>query len=142
MRERDPLLDIAPASEVIAGLTVTGVSLRGVAKIMARQPILAELFGGGTVDLTRALAAAPDAVAAFVAAAIGRAGDDAAEAAIDNLALGTQAQLLDAAIRYTFPEGIAPFKDRLLRLASALTVNAVEGADGAAQASPRESNSS
>jgi hypothetical protein len=137
----DPFLDIAPATETVAGVTVTGVSLRVIAGLVARSPVLADLLAGGTLQADRLLAAAPDAVAAVVAAAIGRAGDAAAEAKFDGLPLGLQVQFLDAAIRATFPEGIAPFKDRLLRLASALTVSAAAAGDDAPAASPAGSSS-
>ena len=136
----DPLLDIAPATETVAGLTVTGVSLRSVAGLMVRFSVLADLFGGGTVEANKMLAAAPDAVSAVIAAAIGRAGDQAVEKKIDGLPLGTQADLLDAAIRLTFPRGIGPFRDRLVQLASSLTVAPLAG-DGAAPASPGQSSS-
>ena len=136
----DPLLDIAPATETVAGLTVTGVSLRSVAGLMVRFSVLADLFGGGTVEANKMLAAAPDAVSAVIAAAIGRAGDQAAEKKIDDLPLGTQADLLDAAIRLTFPRGIGPFRDRLVQLASSLTVAPLVG-DGGASASPGQSSS-
>ena len=136
----DPLLDIAPATETVAGLTVTGVSLRSVAGLMVRFSVLAELFGGGPVEANKMLAAAPDAVSAVIAAAIGRAGDDAAEKKIDDLPLGTQADLLDAAIRLTFPRGIGPFRDRLVQLASSLTVAPLAG-DGVVPVSPDQSSS-
>jgi hypothetical protein len=136
----DPLLDIAPATETVAGLTVSGVSLRSVAGLMVRFSVLADLFGGGTVEANKMLAAAPDTVSAVIAAAIGRAGDQAAEKKIDDLPLGTQADLLDAAIRLTFPRGIGPFRDRLVQLASSLTVAPLAG-DGGAPASPAQSSS-
>jgi hypothetical protein len=136
----DPLLDIALATETVAGLTVTGVSLRGVAKLMRRFDVLADLFAGGVVESARIIDKAPDAIAAVLAAAIGRPGDEAAEKKLDDLPLGTQAELLDAAIRLTFPGGIGPFKDRLVQLASSLTVAQLAG-DGAAPASPDQSSS-
>jgi hypothetical protein len=136
----DPLLDIAPATETVAGLTVTGVSLRSIAGVMVRFSVLGDLFGGGTVEANKMLAVAPDAVSAVIAAAIGRAGDQAAEKKIDDLPLGTQADLLDAAIRLTFPRGIGPFRDRLVQLASSLTVAPLAG-DGATPASPGQSSS-
>ena len=136
----DPLLDIAPATETVAGLTVTGVSLRSVAGLMVRFSVLADLFGGGTVEVSKMLAVAPDAVSAVIAAAIGRPGDQAAEKKIDDMPLGTQADLLDAAIRLTFPRGIGPFRDRLVQLASSLTVAPLAG-DGGAPVSPGQSSS-
>lgn len=135
----DPFLDIAPASETVAGVPVTGVTLRMVAGLMAKSPVLGAMIGGGTVDAAQLAGAAPDAVTALVTAAIGRPGDAAAEAKFDGLPLGLQAQFLDAAIRVTFPEGIGPFKDRLLRLASALTVSAPAAGDAAPAASPAPS---
>jgi hypothetical protein len=136
----DPLLDIAPATETVAGVPITGVSLSGLAVVMRKHDVLADLFKGGTVDATKVLATAPATVCAVIAAAAGRPGDEAAEKAIDKLPLGTQAELLDATVRLTFPQGIAPFRDRLLQLASLLTVAPVAASD-AAEASPEQSSS-
>jgi ABC-type tungstate transport system substrate-binding protein len=133
MTKRDPLLDIAPATETVPGfpLPVTGMSLHAVAEVMRRHNVLAELFSGGTVDAARMLAKAPDTVVAVIAAAVGRPADEVAEQAIAKLPLGTQTRLLDRAVALTFPEGLAPFRDRLVQLASSLTIAPVAG-DGAA----------
>jgi hypothetical protein len=136
----DPFLDIAPVTQTIAGLTVTGVSLRRVAALMVQFPVLAGMFKGGGVDASNLMEAGPDVVTAVIAAAAGRTGDKAAEKKIDDLALGTQAELLLAAVRATFPDGVDPFKDRLLQLASLLTVTSAAGGD-VAEASPEQSSS-
>lgn len=120
-KSSDPLLAIAPAAEVVAGVTVTGIPLRGCVELMRRFAALADLFAGKTIDAEALYAVAPDAVAAVLAAGVGRAGDAAAEKLLDELPLGTQTQLLDALIRATFPEGLANFRDRLVRLASVLS---------------------
>jgi hypothetical protein len=135
----DPFLDIAPATETVAGVPVTGVTLHMVAGLMTKSPVLGAMIAGGTVDAAQLAGAAPDAVTALVLAAIGRPGDAAAEEKFKGLPLGLQAQFLDAAIRATFPEGVGPFKETLLRLASALKVSAADAGDDAAAGSPAPS---
>ena len=136
----DPLLDIAPATETVAGIKLTGVSLHGVADLMRRFDVLADLFAGGVVESGKVLAKAPDTVVAVLAAAAGRPNDEAAEKKLATLPLGTQAELLDATVRLTFPGGIGPFRDRLVQLASTLRSEPL-AADGAAPASPGQSSS-
>jgi hypothetical protein len=115
----DPLLDIAPASEKVAGQTVTGVSFAGVVKLMRRFPVIAQLFKG-SVTADEMMDAGPDAVAAILAASISRPDDAEAEKALTVWPLGRQVELLDAAIRATFPDGVGRFRDRLLQLAGVL----------------------
>jgi hypothetical protein len=116
---------------------VTGVSLRSVAGLMVRFSVLADpvrrRHGGGNQDVG-------GGAGRGVRRDCGRAGDQAAEKKIVDLPLGTQADLLDAAIRLTFPRGIGPFRDRLVQLAFSLTVAPLAG-DGAAAALPSQSSS-
>jgi hypothetical protein len=114
------LVDIAPVTKsvVIRGeaIKVMGVSARGVALLLSRFPELRALVTGREVALETLLALGGDVVAAIIAAGTGSPGDEAAEAAVDNLTLEEQADLLIEIIRMTMPNGVGPFVEKLMAM--------------------------
>lgn len=128
------LKDIAPSFTTVevkgVAVPVTGVSALGVAYLFNRFPIVREMLSGKEVDLSvDALAAlAPDAVAAIIAVGTGCVGDPEAEAVAASLGVEHQVQLLEAIIKETMPNGVAPFVEKL----SAMT----KGVGGASMSIP------
>ena len=137
------LIDIAPITTSVAirgsDITVVGVSAKGVALLLARFPELRALMTGREVDLAEILRLGGDVVAAIIAAGTGKPGDEAIEAAVDNLTLEEQADLLLAIIRLTVPNGVGPLVEKL----SNLGMNPGAGGASAMRASksPRGSRS-
>ena len=114
------LVDIAPitSSVVIRGqdITITGVSARGIAFLLARFPELRALMTGREVGLDALLRLGGDVIAAIIAAGTGAPGDVDAEKAADNLTLEEQADLLASIAELTMPRGLGPLVERLSRL--------------------------
>lgn len=114
------LVDIAPVTSTVLvrgqEVTVTGVSARGIALLLARFPELRALMTGREVALDELLKLGGDVVAAIIAAGTGTPGDAQAEAAADNLTLEEQADLIAAIVELTMPRGLGPLVDRLSRL--------------------------
>ena len=111
------LVDIAPitSSVVIRGqdITITGVSARGIASLLARFPELRALMTGREVGLDALLRLSGDVIAAIIAAGTGAPGNTQAEAAADNLTLEEQADLLGAIVELTMPRGLGPLVEKL-----------------------------
>ena len=114
------LVDIAPitSSVVIRGqdITITGVSARGIAFLLARFPELRALMTGREVGLDALLRLSGDVIAAIIAAGTAALGDVDAEKAADNLTLEEQADLLGAIVELTMPRGLGPLVEKLSRL--------------------------
>ena len=114
------LIDIAPVTTSVtirgSDITVVGVSARGVAHLLARFPQLRALMTGRDVALDEIIRLGGDVVAAIIAAGIGKPGDESQEAAVDNLSLEEQADLLFAIIRLTIPNGVGPLVEKLSSL--------------------------
>jgi len=114
------LVDIAPVTTAVTirgqEVTVTGISARGIALLLARFPELRALMTGREVALDELLKLGGDVVAAIIAAGTGTPGDAQAEAAADNLTLEEQADLIAAIVELTMPRGLGPLVDRLSRL--------------------------
>ena len=106
------LADIVPASEIIHGVTVRGISLKDVADLFGRFPELGALLSG-----TAPTSFGGDAIAAFIAAGCGCAGDAAQEKAAGDLSADVQLDLLGPIIRLTIgPKGLGPFMQKLATL--------------------------
>lgn len=114
------LVDIAPVTSTVTvrgqDITVTGVSARGIAHLLARFPELRALMTGREVALDDLLKLGGDVITAIIAAGTGAPGDADVEKAADNLTLEEQADLLAAILELTMPRGLGPLVERLSRL--------------------------
>lgn len=110
------LLDIAPQSEKVAGVDVTGVSIKGIISLIGRFPELKAMLSGQRVDAETMQKLAPDAVAAIIAAGCGSPGDPKAEDIAATMGLERQLDFIEAIIRMTMPGGFGPFVARLEKL--------------------------
>lgn len=115
------LLDIAPAGRSVpirgTDVAVTGVSAAGLAALLRRFPTLLAALSGGTLSAESLAEAAPEALAAVIAAGTGSPGDARAEAVAATLSASEQLDLLSAVIEATMPQGIEDFVRRLENLA-------------------------
>jgi hypothetical protein len=112
------LLDIAPLTKVVpvngCQVTVTGISATSVAYLLDKFPAIKTLIAGRKItDPQEMIKAAPDAVAAIIAAGTGGAGNVQVEAAAAALPLEAQLDLIEAIMTITMPSGFGPFVDRL-----------------------------
>ena len=114
------LVDIAPVTSTILvrgqDITITGVSARGIALLLARFPELRAVITGREVAMDDLLKLGGDVIAAIIAAGTGVPGDVDAEKAADNLTLEEQADLLASIVELTMPRGLGPLVERLSRL--------------------------
>lgn len=106
-------------------LTVQGVSARGIISLITRFPEVRTALAGNSGaleklrdDIMRIAAMAPEAIAAIIAAGLGRAADAEAEAWADALPVEVQLDLLGAVIKCTMPHGVGPFVVKFQRLAA------------------------
>jgi hypothetical protein len=127
-------LDMAPttARVVVVGearYPVPGVKLKGIAYLLKRYweplaPVIAKMKAaaeskadGADASLLEDILALPDdIIAAIIAAGMGHAGSDQAEAIADSLAVGVQARLLAAIVGETMPDGAVPFVESVVTL--------------------------
>ena len=114
------LVDIAPVTSTILvrgqDITITGVSARGIALLLARFPELRAVITGREVAMDDLLKLGGDVIAAIIAAGTGSPGDNDAEQAADNLTLEEQADLLASIVELTMPRGLGPLVEKLSRL--------------------------
>ena len=114
------LVDIAPITSSVSirgkDISITGVSARGIASLLARFPELRALMTGREVALEDLLKLGGDVIAAIIAAGTGASGDVDAEKAADNLTLEEQADLLAAIVELTLPRGLSPLVEKMSRL--------------------------
>ncbi len=132
------LLDIACVSESIAlpkgHVDVYGVSAKGIAFLFAKFPEFRALITGQPVEAVDLIKLAPGAVSAIITCAIGSPGDEKTEMMAERLPLECQLDILEAAIRLTMPNGLTPFADRLVKMASLLGMTASAPAEMTAAA--------
>lgn len=121
------LLDIAPISTKLHGVTVTGVSVKGVAYILDRFPQARMAMTGRELNLTVAdiMVLAPQAIASIIAVGCGIVPDGTPEgearqleheAAASELVVGIQMEFIDAILKATLPGGVGPFVKTLEQL--------------------------
>ena len=114
------LFDIAPITSSVSirgkDISITGVSARGIASLLARFPELRALMTGREVALEDLLKLGGDVIAAIIATGTGAPGDVDAEKAADNLTLEEQADLLAAIVELTLPRGLSPLVEKMSRL--------------------------
>lgn len=129
------LLDVAPLTiPVMVGgangavtLTVSGLSAAHIAMLFHRFPDLRKLFSGMNADMDALMNAAPDCLAAILAAGCGAAGDPANEQAAANLPAEAQADILAAILKLTLPGGLGPFVEKLSTLPGIIGVAGQSG---------------
>lgn len=121
-------IDIAPLSETVTvrgqQVTVRGIELEHIAKLLFRFPDLREMMAKQTWDVERIGALAKPLQCALIAAGV----DEIDEAGAANLALGEKVELLEKLVRITMPGGPVPFMRALTGLM---------GVVGAGEASPK-----
>jgi hypothetical protein len=116
------LLDIAPGvEEVTLGarkVALHAISAKNLAELLKAAPAVRMMISGVKPEPDMLIAQAPDAVAlAIVMAAHVPEEKRAEEAAhVATWSIDTQANALDAIWRVTFPNGSAPFVERLERM--------------------------
>lgn len=114
------LVDIGPLTETVPfrghSIEVTGISAETVFAMLRDIPELRLLFAGKAVngDLVQVLIAqAPRAVAAMIAAAMGKLDDEAEIEAAMKMSAGETALFLQPIVKMTFPQGVKVFIDGL-----------------------------
>lgn len=110
------LTDIAPQSQECHGVTVTGISSKGMAYLFGAFPELAKLSIGQGIKPAEIFKMAPKAIPAIIAAGCGSIANEAAEEIAGSLPIETQLDLLEMIGRLTFPSGLGPFVERILAL--------------------------
>jgi len=120
------LLDIAEVKETIevAGkkgkkqsIDVYGISIKGIAYLFKKFPELRMLMTGQEVGRDRLIELAPEAIAAIIACSLGAPEDQDTEQWAARLPLELQLDIVEASLKLTMPQGIAPFVKRLESLA-------------------------
>jgi hypothetical protein len=121
------LLDIADLTREVevrgTKISVTGISTKGVASLLDKFPDLRKIVAqrSDEVSAESLVAQVPDAVAAVIAAGCGYPGNEEAMDKAAMLSVGEQAEIIDAIFQITFPQGIAPFMEKLTRFAAAVS---------------------
>lgn len=113
------LADLAGVREQVpfgeSFIEVQGISTANALAILQRFPHLAKLANG--FKISDLLVVAPEAVAAIIAAGIGKPNDADQEVAAGNIPIEGQFDLIEAIGRSTFKSGFGPFVQRVLALA-------------------------
>lgn len=130
------LLDVAPLTiPVTVGgangpvtLAVSGLSASHIAMLFHRFPELRKLFSGMQADTEALMGAAPECLAAILAAGCGGGGNPAHEAAAASLPAEAQTDILSAILKLTLPGGIGPFVEKLSSLPGLIGVADPSGA--------------
>lgn len=112
------LLEIMPQTRKVAGVTVTGISVRGLAILFREFPELSNVLitRENTLTAEDLLNRAPDAVAQIIAAGTGHPGEPEYVAAADKMSLELQLDFIAEIIKATMPNGVNPFLEKFARL--------------------------
>jgi hypothetical protein len=129
----DDLLDLAPASDTVSvrgkTLAVSGISSKGIIALLRRFPAMADIFtsGSNASDVEKlsglVVAIGGDLVGAIIAAGLGYPGDERREQVAANLGAGDQFDLIEAIVRVTFPNGLAPLVAKVKALRGGAAIN-------------------
>lgn len=113
------LADLAGVREQVpfgeSFIEVRGISTANALAILQRFPHLAKLTNG--FKISDLLVVAPEAVAAIIAAGIGKPNDEQEEEAASVIPIEAQFDLIEAIGRSTFKSGFGPFVQRVIALA-------------------------
>lgn len=91
-------------------LETPGLKLRAIGKLLVRFPEIRKQIETGKFDPEALLELSDDAIAAVIAAGLGKVGDEETEAWAGKLSLGEQAELLFSIYNATVgPKGFGPF---------------------------------
>ncbi|AEH88197.1 phage pre-tape measure protein [Mesorhizobium opportunistum] len=129
----DDLLDLAPAAEVVPirgkKLSVSGISSKGIIALLRRFPAMSDIFTGessaSNVEKLAGLVVAigGDLVGAIIAAGLGYPGDEKREKVAADLVAGEQFDLVEAIVRVTFPNGLAPLVEKVRAMRGDAAIN-------------------
>lgn len=99
-------------------IEVEGINAEALGQLIVSFPELRLAFAGKASEMSpqSIIALGPKIVVAIIAAAIGKFGDPAEEAAAAKLTIGEQLALLTAIADVTFPDGFGPFVAKLKSL--------------------------
>ncbi len=141
------LADIANLGEEVEveegkKVTVKGISARGCLNLLLRFPDLQKWLTGKSITIGDTVLQMPEAVAAIIAAGMGKPGEDEAEELAADLPVETQVDLVEAIFRRTFRSGFGPFVTRLLHLYDAAVVSTNSGKASDMKSQPELSPSS
>lgn len=115
------LTDIAPQSQECHGITITGISSKGMAYLFGMFPELAKLSIGQGIKPAEIFKIAPKAIPAIIAAGCDAVGNEAAEKVAGTFPIEMQLDMLETIGRLTFPSGLGPFVERILTLSRAVS---------------------
>lgn len=138
------LKDISASFKTITvgevALPVKGVSAIGIAYLLERFPVVAQLVTGNAAEINAAtlFKLVPDAVAVIIACGCGNVNDPEAEAAAAALPIESQFDLLEAIIKLTMPGGVGPFVERLTKLVDQVAVHSTNIPDGTSQSQSKD----
>jgi hypothetical protein len=114
------LVDITPLTIEVAGVPIKGISGRSIGVLLSEFPILRKIMADRAFDAKSLIEVAPDAVAAVIAAGIGKPGDKKEQAAADALPIGTQIEMLAAIFKVSFPNGLSAAVEVMTQIAQTL----------------------
>ena len=141
------LTDIAPSAKEVkvrgVNVSVTGVSIQGIALLLSRFPALKKVISGMDLKVTPEglLSTVPEAVAAIIAAGTGHPGDADHEAIAAGLTLGEQVDMLEAIVEATLPGGVGPFVEKAAAFLEELNGDTAAGIKAQASSSRKRSKS-
>jgi hypothetical protein len=102
-------------------IKVKGIAARTALDIINRFPAtMVQALQKGELNVSLLFKTAPEVINALIAAAVGKPGDEAAEADAAEVPLEIQMDILEAVGRLTFRSGFGPFVARIKALGASL----------------------
>lgn len=130
-----------PVNGTDVEVDVRGLNLQDISNLIARHPDVILAFADAKkIDVMAILKQGPLVVGTILAMACGSPNDERAEAALNALPLGTQAEILTHVVKMTAPKGVGPFVTLLKSLG--LDLNTVRSAALSKAQSPMPSPTS